>query len=69
MVSNTKKTFSLYLGYLQENRDVTAKKNEYFCRAKVLSNIYGKSDKISIFRNKSDGAIKFRSRDSMKHVF
>ena len=58
MVNNTKKiTFALYLGYFQENR------------AKVLSNVYGKSDKISVFRDKSDGVIKFRSRDPMKHMF
>ena len=28
-----------------------------------------KSDKISVFREKSDGVIKFRSRNPMKHMF
>ena len=52
MVSNTHKkiTFSLYLGYFQENRAVTAKKNEYFLRSFQIYMV--KSDKISVFREK-----------------
>ena len=69
MVSNTHKkiTFSLSLGYFQENRAVTAKKNEYFLRSFQIYMV--KSDKISVFREKSDDVIKFRSHDPMKNMF
>ena len=70
MVSNTKKiTFSLYLGNLQENRAVTAKKLNIFIELRSFQIYMVKSNKISVFREKSDDIIKFRSRDSMKHMF
>ena len=71
MVSNThmKKTFSLYLGYFQENRAVTAKKMNIFIELRSFQIYMVKSDKISIFRGKRDDVIKFRSRDPIKHMF
>ena len=72
MVSNTQKiTFSLYLylGYFQENRAVTAKKMNIFIELRSFQIYMVKSDKISVFRQKSDDVIKFRLRDPMKHMF
>ena len=70
MVSNTKKiTFSLYLGYFQKNRAVTAKKLNIFIELRSFQIYMVKSNKISVFREKSDDVITFRSRDPMKHMF
>ena len=71
MVSNTKQkiTFSLYLGYFQENRAVAAKKMNIFIELRSFQIYMVKSDKISVFRQKSDDVVKFRSRDPMKHMF
>ena len=71
MVSNTHKKirFSLYLGYFQENRAVTGKTMNLFIELRSFQVYMLKSDKISVFREKSDEVIKFRSRDPMKHMF
>ena len=70
MVSKTqKKTFSLYLGYFQENRAVTAKKMNIFIELRSFQIYMVKSDKISVFRQKSDDVAKFRSRERKKHMF
>ena len=53
MISNTKEiTFSLYLGYFQENRAVTAKKVNIFIELRFFQIYMVKSGKISVFREK-----------------
>ena len=54
--------------YFQENRAVTAKKLNIFIKLRSFQIYMVKSDKISVFREKSDDVIKYRSRDPMKHM-